>query len=246
MKIACYVNERGSVAGLDEKGWLCLYEQDAEGWTKIMESPLDMTSGQSLQEIKAGISHAVAQFDDCEVFVVRELRGLLHAVLKEEYGFRTWKSEGSLVEQLDFVARHDHDLVAAQAVRKAAAHTCAAPAGHSGCGGGGCGSRTFGRAMPRQESGNPLPTPKPLGNGCYRINLAEILEKDSGLNSKQVLVPFMAEVAFKRLEVLCDHAPRWFARELGKLNLAVASEEPDMSGKGTMVVVVPAGTTQPY
>jgi Fe-only nitrogenase accessory protein AnfO len=245
MKIACYINERGSMAGLDEKGWICLYEQDAEGWAKIMESPLDMTSGQSLQAIKAGIRHAVAQFDDCEVFVVSELKGLLHAVLKEEYGFRTWKSEGALVEQLDSVARHDQDFVAAHAVREATVHTCAAPAGHSGCGGGGCGSRPFSRATAQSESGTPLPAPKPLGDGCYRINLAEILENDSSLNSKQVLVPFMACVAFKRLEVLCDHVPRWFGRELGKLNLVVASEEPDMSGKGMMVIVVPAERSQP-
>jgi len=78
-----------------------------------------------------------------------------------------------------------------------------------------------------------------VGNGCYRINLAQILAHDSNLNSKLVLVPFMENVSFKQLEVLCDHPPRWFARELHKLNLTVASEQPNSNGKGVNVLVVP-------
>ncbi|BCS55072.1 Fe-only nitrogenase accessory protein AnfO [Geobacter sp. SVR] len=244
MKIASYVNTHGSVAGFHEKGRICLYEEDPEGgWLKTKEVPLDMNPDLSLSEIKAGIRHAVAHLDDCKVFVVRELRGLLHAVLKEEHGFRTWKSAGSLLEQLDSVARHDRDFVAAQTARAAAGSTCGTPVRHAGCGGG-CSPHRSG-STPHQadggkpESGRPLPMPQPLGNGYYRIDLAEILNNDASLNSKEVLVPFMAGVAFKQLEILCDHPPRWFARELYKLNLAVASEVPDSTGKGFKVLVVP-------
>lgn len=244
MKIASYVNSHGAVAGFHEKGRICLYEQGTEGWLKTREVPLDMSQDLSLSEIKSGIKHAVAQLDDCKVFVVREFRGLLHAVLKEEYGFRTWKSEGSLLEQLDAVARHDQDFVAAQTAQSAASHTCSAPGRHSGCGGGCSPGRS---GMPRQAEeagqpgpGKPLPAPLPVGDGCYRIDLAEILNNDASLNSKDVLVPFMSGAAFKQLEVLCDHPPRWFARELCKLDLTVASELPADSGKGVCVLVVPA------
>jgi len=238
MKIASYVNTCGAVAGLHEKGRICLYEKSAEGWSSVKEIPLDVNTDMPLSNIKADITHAIAQLDDCKVFIVNGFGGLFHAVLKEECGFRTWMSEGSLLEQLDSVARHDHDFVAAQAARSTTDHICSAPTSRSGCGGG-CSSHSPGSFTDLPESGKPLPVPQSLGDGCYRINLAKILNNDASLNSKQVLVPFMAGVAFKRLEVLCDHAPRWFDRELHKLNLTVASEQPGSTGKGVKVLVVP-------
>lgn len=242
MKIASYVNIHGNVACFQEKGRICLYEKDAEGWLKTKEVPLDTNPDLSLSEIKTGIRQAVAELDDCKVFVVLELKGLINAVLQEEFGFRTWKSKGTLLEQLDFVAQHDKEFVVAQAARTAATHTCSVPPSRFGCGGG-CSSRPpnsstqEGTSLP--DLGKPLPAPQPLGDDRYRINLAEILNHDTTLNSKQVLVPFMSGVAFKQLEVLCDHPPRWFAKELYKLNLAVASEQPNSNGKGFKVLVVP-------
>lgn len=237
MKIASYVNIHGAVAGFLEEGRICLYEKDADGWLKTREVPLALCPDLSLSEIKAAIRRAVLQLDGCRVFVVREVKGVLNAVLQEEFGFRTWKSEGPLLEQLDSVARHDQELVAQQAA-KSPGHTCGTQAGRSGCGGG-CSSRPSAPAAGVPETAKPLPSPESLGNGCYRIDLAEILASDSSLNSKQVLVPFMAGVAFKQLEVLCDHPPRWFTRELHKLDLTVSSEQPASSGKGVRVLVVP-------
>jgi len=227
-----------AVTGFLEEGRICLYERDTDGWLKTREVPLALHPDLSLSEIKAAIRRAVAQLDDCTVFVVRETRGVLNAVLQEEFGFRTWKSEGLLVEQLDSVARHDQELVAEQAAKAAVSHACGTQAGRSGCGGG-CSSRTSVPAEGLPDAAKPVPAPESLGNGCYRIDLAEILASDTGLNSKQVLVPFMAAVPFTQLEVLCDHPPRWFARELHKLDLTVSAEQPDSSGKGVRVLVVP-------
>ena len=238
MKIASYINTEGAVAGFHEKGRICLYEQGENGWLQTKEVPFALHQDLSLSELKAAIRQAVAQLDDCRIFVVREARGVLNSVLQEEFGFRTWKSEGPLVEQLDSVARHDQELVAEQAAKPAIDHTCGTQAGRLGCGDG-CSSRPFAPAAGVSEIATPLPAPEPLGDGCYRINLAEFLANDSSLNSKQVLVPFMAGVAFKQLEVLCDHPPRWFARELYKLDLAVSSEQPDSNGTGVRVLVVP-------
>jgi Fe-only nitrogenase accessory protein AnfO len=222
MKIASYVDTDGVVAGFHEKGRICLYEQGADGWLKTREVPFDMAPDLSIAEIKAALRGAMAQLDDCRVFVVLEVRGLLNALLQEEFGFRTWKSEGALLEQLESVARHDRDFVAAQAAKRSADHTCGAPSGRSGCGGGCSSPPPSGPAGGLAEIAKPLPAPESLGNGCYRIDLAKILANDTSLNSKEVLVPFMAWVAFRQLEVLCDHQPRWFARELHKLDLTVA------------------------
>lgn len=250
MKIASYVNANGAVVGFQEKGQICLYEKEAENWVTIKEVPLDLNPDLPLAEIKTGIREAVTELDDCKVFVVKEFRGLLNAVLQEEFGFRTWKSEGSLLEQLDSVEQHDKEFVIAEAARNAAAHTCSVPTGGGGCGGG-CSSGKSGpytyKRADHPDFGKAIPAPQSVGDGCYRINLANILANDSSLNSKQVLVPFMEGVTFRQLEVLCDHPPRWFARELYKLNLTVASEQPNSAGKGCKVLVVPikADTAQP-
>ncbi|SKA15109.1 Fe-only nitrogenase accessory protein AnfO [Trichlorobacter thiogenes] len=241
MEIATYLNTKGAIAGCHEKGRICVYEQTEDSWTAIKEIALEMDLDLSLSEMKVRIKAAIAQLDDCEVFVVQEFRGLLHALLKEEFGFRTWKSEGTLLEQLEYVARHDREFVAAQAALAAAGHSCSSSESHSNCGGG-CSSRRPQRGAAPSAPAQPLPQPVPVGDSCdgyYQINLAEILKKDSSLNSKQVLVPFMSGVAFKKLEVLCDHPPRWFSNELGKLNLTVASELPDSTGAGLKVMVVP-------
>jgi Fe-only nitrogenase accessory protein AnfO len=250
MKIASYVNANGAVVGFQEKGQICLYEKEAENWVTIKEVPLDLNPDLPLAEIKTGIREAVTELDDCKVFVVKEFRGLLNAVLQEEFGFRTWKSEGSLLEQLDSVEQHDKEFVIAEAARNAAAHTCSVPTGGSGCGGGcssGKGSPYTYKRADHPNFGKAIPAPQSVGDGCYRINLANILANDTSLNSKQVLVPFMEGGTFKQLEVLCDHPPRWFARELYKLNLTVASEQPNNAGKGCKVLVVPikADTAQP-
>lgn len=242
MKIASYVNVHGDVAGFHENGQVCLYENGENGWLKIREIPFGIHADLSLSEIKAAIRKAVAQLDGCKVFVLREVRGLLNAVLQEEFGFRTWQSHGALLEQLDSVSRHDQAFIAAQAAKPVTGHTCSVPANRSGCGGG-CSTHPSGSPPALTETAKPLPAPQSLGNGCYRINLAEILANDSSLNSKQVLVPFMASVKFTQLEVLRDHPPRWFSRELDKLDLIVASEQPAGNGKGTRVLLVPAKET---
>lgn len=240
MKIASYVTKNGDVAGFHEQGRICLYEHSQDSWSKTKELPFELNPDLSLAELKAGIRRVVTQLDDCRLFVVREVRGLVNALLLEEFGFRTWQAHGPLLEQLDTIVDNDREFAAAQAAKAAAGHTCRAPASRSGCGSG-CSSRPSSAPLSTalQDIAKPLPVPQAMGNGCYRINLAEILANDNGLNSKQVLVPFMAGVRFTQLEVLCDHPPRWFARELYKLDLAVASEQPVTDGKGVRVLVVP-------
>ena len=57
--------------------------------------------------------------------------------------------------------------------------------------------------------------------GDYYINLQDIMNDNSPLTSKQVLIPFFQEKNFKKLIVDCDHYPRWFDSELPKTNFNV-------------------------
>ena len=42
------------------------------------------------------------------------------------------------------------------------------------------------------------------------------------MNSRQLLLPFIREASFCQLEVICDHLPKWFERELASQGIAVA------------------------
>jgi Fe-only nitrogenase accessory protein AnfO len=87
-----------------------------------------------------------------------------------------------------------------------------------------------------------IPLPVLIGDiteGHYSINLAEILQDNPALNSRQVLIPALEEKTFKKLEIICDHIPRWFNNELRNLKLTAELEVPDESGKWLKIVVAP-------
>ncbi len=55
--------------------------------------------------------------------------------------------------------------------------------------------------------------------GAYFVDLKSALNMDCSLTSKKLLMPFLKKGEFKRLEVLCDHLPRWFESELAPMKL---------------------------
>lgn len=68
------------------------------------------------------------------------------------------------------------------------------------------------------ESPEPI-TPIAHKAGYYSVDLKEVMAHRSAFNSKQILMPFLREAKFMRLEITCDHVPKWFASELPALNL---------------------------
>lgn len=244
MKIAAYVDDSGAAVGFYEKGQVCLYEQVGGTWEITKKIALEINVEMGLVDIKNLFFSAMAQLEDCTVFIVRDFKGLFHALLMEELGFHTWKSEGSMLEQLDNVVLQEKEYCIQ--LEKQALENAAKPvksSGHGGCGGGCSSSRR--PASPGQNSEScaaPCDIPVPVlagdvAEGRYVINLAEILQDNPGLNSRQVLIPALEDTAFKKLEIICDHIPRWFYNELRNLKLTAEPEVADESGKWLKVVV---------
>ncbi|MDR3228478.1 MAG: hypothetical protein LBT53_03570, partial [Puniceicoccales bacterium] len=50
-------------------------------------------------------------------------------------------------------------------------------------------------------------------------------------------VPFLENTEFRKLEVVCDHRPRWLNEEMARLSLLV--EETPLSDGGALLVIVP-------
>ena len=48
---------------------------------------------------------------------------------------------------------------------------------------------------------------------------AGVLARFKNANSKDVLLPLLEDGGFRRLDISCDHLPRWFERKLADLDL---------------------------
>lgn len=58
-----------------------------------------------------------------------------------------------------------------------------------------------------------VPVAKEIENGCFQISIKEIQEADSGVTSKQILLPLLQKTVWYRLEVICNHIPPWLEGE---------------------------------
>lgn len=96
----------------------------------------------------------------------------------------------------------------------------------------------------RITAAEPVVTPLPASliqptgdDGAFRLDLIAALRDGggSGHTSKRLLLPFLQQRHFQRLEILCDHLPRWFDTLLPDMRLSASvTPRPD----GTLCVVV--------
>jgi len=62
--------------------------------------------------------------------------------------------------------------------------------------------------------------PTSVGDGYYFIDLKAAIENNEKTTSKKILLPFISKTKFKKLEIICEHVPKWFNKEFGNLNLS--------------------------
>lgn len=224
MRIAAYVDADEHLIDFYRKGTISLYEEENGEWQKKKEIPLDMNGIATFAGVRGTLHNAVAQLGECRVFLVRDLKGL-HRALLDEMGFHTWQSQGSLSEQLTCVAQKERESADRPAV--------------SSCS---CGSERESGGYSSSCASFVMPQPVSVGNssdGFYEIDLAEILSTTPEVNSKQILIPFMESTPFKRLEIICDHMPKWLFQKLDELNLQADSEFLDNTGRKIKLSVTP-------
>jgi len=229
MKIAACMDASGAVAPLQRGTRLELYERTQDKhWTLRRTIPFDISREGSLSTLKHRLHGALNALEDCRVLLLAEARGIACAILQEEFGVRTWVSQGPLQTQLDGVAHREADL---------ARKPPPPPPASSGCGGG-CGGGSNRRASACSPSGDPavIVEPDRVGaaqDGLWRFDLAAVLGSDPGLNSFDVLLPVLERGGFRRLEVVCDHLPRWLLPMSKSLGLRVQVDEVEPVSSGT-------------
>jgi Fe-only nitrogenase accessory protein AnfO len=56
-----------------------------------------------------------------------------------------------------------------------------------------------------------------MHKGDFCLNMKEILSKNSQLTSKSILISYLKNGKFNRLDVICSHIPKWFNKDLSVL-----------------------------
>lgn len=100
MRIATYLDAEGKVGNFLGTGSICVYEKQNDRWEKSSATPLVIGDNLSLTEMKQLLGEAVHPITQCQVFLVREMRGIFRVFL-EDWGFHVWKSSGTLEQQLE-------------------------------------------------------------------------------------------------------------------------------------------------
>lgn len=70
--------------------------------------------------------------------------------------------------------------------------------------------------------------------GAFRLDLLAALERGGTHTSKRLLMPFFEQQTFRRLEIVCDHVPKWFS----SLDAGRFSWQATPKGDGTLSVIV--------
>lgn len=221
MRIAAFLSADGAVSAPFAASAVCLFERTGDGWAMVKNLDYRPAPEMGVNDARRSLRDIASQLADCEVFLLGELRGYAQVWLGE-MGFRTWKSEGTLEEQLESVVAQEALSVDKPSVAEPCSCGTARGRGSGGCASGGCSGNGTGARQIDFDAAHPVPDPEPVGDaadGRFRIDLAFILETDPALNSRNVLMPILEKKKYRVLDVHFDHLPKWFYGALDALDL---------------------------
>lgn len=72
--------------------------------------------------------------------------------------------------------------------------------------------------------------------GDFSLNMEKILSKNSELTSKKILIPYLKNGEFNRLDVICSHTPKWFVTDLGTLGFEYETVNESLNRKTVRIV----------
>lgn len=74
--------------------------------------------------------------------------------------------------------------------------------------------------------------------GDFSINIEEIMFKNPELTSKKILIPYLKNGEFNRLDVVCSHIPKWFVTDLGVMGFEYETVKESLNRKTVRIVRV--------
>jgi Fe-only nitrogenase accessory protein AnfO len=77
-----------------------------------------------------------------------------------------------------------------------------------------------------------------VNKGDLSLNIEKILSKNPELTSKKILIPYLKNGEFNRLDVICSHTPKWFITDLGALGFEYETVNESLNRKTVRIVRV--------
>lgn len=77
-----------------------------------------------------------------------------------------------------------------------------------------------------------------VSKGDFSINIEEIMFKNPELTSKKILIPYLKNGEFNRMDVVCSHIPKWFYTDLGGLGFEYETVKESLNRKTVRIVRV--------
>ncbi|AKB18226.1 AnfO protein, required for Mo- and V-independent nitrogenase [Methanosarcina sp. WWM596] len=77
-----------------------------------------------------------------------------------------------------------------------------------------------------------------VNKGDFSINIEEIMFKNPDLTSKRILIPYLKNGEFNRLDVVCSHTPKWFVTDLGTMGFQYETVKELLNRKTVRIVRV--------
>ncbi|WP_010254223.1 Fe-only nitrogenase accessory AnfO family protein [Treponema primitia] len=208
MKIAILLDAEGRAASFTEQGTIYVYERRDDVWAADRKQDFVSAAYTTMADLRSYICKITAWLGECKVLAAKRSNGYYRLAF-EGCGVALWAVEGSPPQFISQIESFYTKSPELQPDHQPAAVP----------------SKTY-------------ITPIPGKTGFYAADLRDVMAHKAGINSRELLLPFFEEAQFERLEIICDHVPRWFNEELGRLNLKAVSES---DGRQTKVHVYPVG-----
>lgn len=197
MKIAAFINQKGECLPIYAKGKIRIYSDESGRWLQTVDLLFELDNQQTIDVVRDSLIKLLKRLEKegCHDLIARDVRGFPLSIM-DGMGFEMWRLDGAPEAYLDLIREQRQQQC--QHIEE--------------------------QIEPFDEEHQAGFLPLPVtegGSGHYHINLIRSLA-DSGMNSRQLLLPFIREASFRQLEVICDHLPKWFERELPSQGIAVA------------------------
>ena len=188
--IAVLLNNNGETSSWLDNGIIKVYKKTNEEWIELKSLPYSVSTNINIISLRKYLSELVEKLDNCRIFVAKEVSGLLFSIL-DSYCFDIYELNGIPDIFLDsiLISQEKHQMEKLQKEELLLAS-------HSE-------NKFFPEIIDK--------------HGNYTINLKKLLQADATFTSKKILIPFLEKEKFKSLEVIFDHVPKWFEKDLPKM-----------------------------
>ena len=188
-KIASYVNERGDIISLNQRGSLVIYKKTNGIWALEKEQLFTLDQVKNIRQLRDYMTAFVTELEDCKTFIGAEVTGVPYFEL-EKAGVAIWEFEGRAEQFLGYVDQQEKIEVIERELDQ----------------------------LDRQKQLEEL-LPKENERGYFQVDLTKIQGSNLGITSKQILQPLIKRGQYHQLEIICSHIPPWLAGEITSQSL---------------------------